>query len=186
MKNTFACVVLKPLKTSFSVISGSNLTMTSPKQSTTLSQKYYYERIKYFKEEAQKYPANHPQRSYVKRTAETTGLPYRTIQWVCQSQKSSSADMPDTATTTAHPESSAAVPISVPVKASETATPKMNSRSVIVDDFDKCVLRRKIQVSQSGSIKLLAVLRNDICCKGSEDSTGSGVPEGDVSARSKC
>ena len=120
--------------------------MTTPKTIyDTVSKNIITNVFKYFKEDAQKYPANHPERSYMKRTAEATGLPYRTIQWVCQSQKSSSAAMPGTATTTAHSGYSGAVPISVPVNASEPATPKVNSRSVIVDDFDKCVIRRKIQ-----------------------------------------
>ena len=83
--------------------------------------------------------------------------------------------MPGTATTTTHSGYSGAVPISVPVKASETATPKVNSRSVIFDDFDKCVIRRKIQEfytvrKQLPTIdKLLAVLRDDICFKGSRE-----------------
>ena len=89
--------------------------------------------------------------------------------------------MPGTATTTAHSGYSDAVPISVPVKASKPATPKVNSRSVIVDDFDKCVIRRKIQEfytvrKQLPTIdKLLAVLRDDICFKGSRETLGKIV-----------
>ena len=47
--------------------------------------------FKYFKDEAMKFPPNHPQRSYVKKTTEATGLSQRTISWMCQSLKSSTA-----------------------------------------------------------------------------------------------
>ena len=37
------------------------------------------------------FPPNHPQRSYVRKTPEATGLPQRTISWICQSPKSCTA-----------------------------------------------------------------------------------------------
>ena len=38
-----------------------------------------------------KFAPHHPQRSYVKKTPEATGLPQRTISWICQSPKSCTA-----------------------------------------------------------------------------------------------
>ena len=98
-----------------------------------------------------KFPPNHPQRSYVKKTAEATGLPQRTISWLCQSPKSSSsssaaAQTSQSVTTPAElPASSTAARIPVPDKTSPSATRKVHPRAIIVDDFDKCVIRRKIQ-----------------------------------------
>ena len=54
-------------------------------------QKYRFEWPQYFKVEAMKFPTNHPQRSYVKKTTEATGLSQRTISWICQNPKSSTA-----------------------------------------------------------------------------------------------
>ena len=87
-----------------------------------------------------KFPPNHPQRSYVKKTTEATGLSQRTISWICQSPKSSTAS------------SSTAAGIPAPDKTSSPATRKEHPRAFIVDDFDKCVIRRKSKnFTRSGS-----------------------------------
>ena len=96
--------------------------------------------FKYFKDESLKFPPNQPQKSYLKKTAEVTGLHHRTISWICQSAKtstasSSAAQMP-VPTTPALPATS---------NAAQSATQKENSRAIILDDFDKCVIRRTIQ-----------------------------------------
>ena len=44
-----------------------------------------------------KFPPNHPQRSNVTKTPEATGLPQRTISWICQSPKSCTASSSDAA-----------------------------------------------------------------------------------------
>ena len=93
---------------------------------------------------------NHPQRSYVKKPTEATGLSQRTISWICQSPKSSTASS-STAARNSQPvstppelqASSTAAGIPVPDKTSPPATQKVHPRAFIVDDFDKCVIRRK-------------------------------------------
>ena len=57
----------------------------------TVSKNIVLNVFKYFKVEAVKFPPNYPQRSYVKKTTEATGLSQRTISWICQSPKSSTA-----------------------------------------------------------------------------------------------
>ena len=96
------------------------------------------------------FPPNHPQRSYVKKTTEVTGLSHRTISWICQSPKSSTASSSAAArnsqSVSTPPElqaSSTAAGIPVPNKTSPPATRKEHPRAFIVDDFDKCVIRRK-------------------------------------------
>ena len=106
---------------------------------------------KYFKDEAMKLPPNHPERGYVKnKTVESTCLPQWTISWICQSPKSSTASSSAAAknsqSVTTQPElpaSSTAARIPVPDKTSPPATRKVHPRAIIVDDFDKCVIRRK-------------------------------------------
>ena len=105
------------------------------------------------------FPPNHPQRSYVKKTTEATGLSHRTISWICQSPKSSTASSSAAArnsqsvsTPTELQASSTAAGISVPDKTSPPATRKDHPRAFIVDDFDKCVIRRKSKnFTRSGS-----------------------------------
>ena len=74
----------------------------------TVSKRIFLNVYMYFKEEAMKFPPNHPQRSYVKKTAEATGLPQRTISWICQSPKfymaSSSAAAQNSQSVTTPPE----------------------------------------------------------------------------------
>ena len=115
--------------------------------------------FKYFKDESLKFPPNHPQISYLKKTAEVTGLHHRTISWICQSAMTSTAS------------SSAAqmpVPTTPALPASSNAARKEHSRAIILDDFDKCVIRRTIQEfytvrKQLPTMdKLLAVLRVEI------------------------
>ena len=97
------------------------------------------------------FPPNHPQRSYVKKTTEATGLSQRTISWICQSPKlpstaSSSAAARNSQLVSTPPElqaPSTAAGIPVPDKTSPPATRKIHPRAFIVDDFDKCVIRRK-------------------------------------------
>ena len=102
-----------------------------------------------------KLPPNHPQRSYVKKTTEATGLSQRTISWICQSPKSSTASFLAAARMSTPPElqaSSTAAGIPVPDKTSPPATRKVHPRAFIVDDFDKCVIRRKSKnFTRSGS-----------------------------------
>ena len=83
------------------------------------------------------------------KTAEATGLPQRTIS--CQSPKSSTASSSAAAqnsqSVTTPPEllaSTTAARIPVPDKTSPPATRKVHPIAIIVDDFDKCVIRRKI------------------------------------------
>ena len=105
------------------------------------------------------FPPNHPQRSYVKKTTEATGLSQMTISWICQSPKSSTASSSAAArnsqSVSTQPElqaSSTAAGIPVPDKTSPPATRKVHPRAFIVDDFDKCVIRRKSKnFTRSGS-----------------------------------
>ena len=105
------------------------------------------------------FPPNHPQGSYVKKTTEATGLSQRTISWICQSPKSSTASSSAAArnsqSVSTQPElqaSSTAAEIQVPGKTSPPATRKEHPRAFIVDDFDKCVIRRKSKnFTRSGS-----------------------------------
>ena len=85
------------------------------------------------------------------KTAEATGSPQRTISWICQSPKSSTASSSAAAqnsqsvtTPPKLPASTTAARIPVPDKTSPPATRKEHPRSILVDDFDKCVIRRKI------------------------------------------
>ena len=101
-----------------------------------------------------KFPPNHPQRSYVKKTMEATGLSQRTNSWICQSPKflSCSSELPSVRTPPELPASSTAAGIPAPDKTSPSATRKVHPRAFIVDDFDKCVIRRKSKnFTQSGS-----------------------------------
>ena len=98
-----------------------------------------------------KLPPNHPERRYVKKTAESTGLPQWAISWIFQSPKSatasSSAAAKNSQSVTTQPElpaSSTAARIPMPDKTSPPSTRKVHPRAIIVDDFDKCVIRRKI------------------------------------------
>ena len=105
------------------------------------------------------FPPNHPQMSYVKKTTEATGLSHRTISWICQSPKSSTASSSAAAwnsqSVSTPPElqaSSTAAGIPVPDKTSPPATRKEHPRAFIVDDFDKCVIRQKSKnFTRSGS-----------------------------------
>ena len=121
----------------------------------------------YFKDEAMKFPPNHPQRSYVK-TAEATGLPQRTISWICKSPKSSmarsSAAAKNSQSVTTPPElttSTTAAPIPVPDKTSPPATRKVHPRVIIVDDFDRYVIRRKI--AEDGFKTITAERSRPVC-----------------------
>ena len=106
---------------------------------------------KYFKDEAMKFPPNQAQRSYVKKTAEVTSLPQLTISRICKSSKSSTASYSAAAqnsqSVTVPPElpaSSSAARIPMADKTSPPATRKDHPRAIIVDDFDKCVIQRKM------------------------------------------
>ena len=131
--------------------------------------------FKYFKDESLKFPPNHPQRSYLKKTAEVTGLHHRTISWIFQSAKtstasSSAAQMPVPTTPALSASSNAAQ-----VETAPSATRKEHSRAIVLDDFDKCAIRRTIQEfytvrKQLPTMdKLLAVLRVEINSKGCRD-----------------
>ena len=82
------------------------------------------------------------------KTADATGMPQRTIS--CQSPKSSTASSSAAAqnsqSVTRPPElaSTTAARIPVPDKTAPPATRKVHPIAIIVDDFDKCVIRRKI------------------------------------------
>ena len=65
--------------------------MATPKIYDTDSKNSVLNVYNYFKDEAMKFPPNHPQRSYVKKTAEAAGLPQRNISWMYQSPMSSTA-----------------------------------------------------------------------------------------------
>ena len=105
------------------------------------------------------FPPNHPQRSFVKKTTEAFGLSQKTISWICQSPKSSTASSSAAArnsqSVSTPPElqaSSTAAGIPVPDKTPTPATRKEHPRAFIVDDFDKCVIRRKSEnFTRSGS-----------------------------------
>ena len=76
-----------------------------------------------------KFPPNHPQRSYVKKTLEATGLPQRAISWICQSPKSCSAS------SSAAAQNSQLVTTPPELPASSTAALlKMDSRPALPDD----------------------------------------------------
>ena len=73
-------------------IAGSSLIMATPRKIyDTVSKTIKLNVSKYFKDEWLKFPPNHPQRSYLKKTAEVTGLHHMTISWICQSTKTSTA-----------------------------------------------------------------------------------------------
>ena len=95
----------------------------------TVSKTIILNMFKYFKDESLKFPANHPQRSYLKKTAEVTDLHYRTISWICQSAKTSTASssvaqMPVHTTTALPASSNAAQATTAP-----SATRKEHSRA---------------------------------------------------------
>ena len=128
--------------------------------------------FKYYKDESLKFPPNHPQRSYLKKTAEVTGLHHRAISWICQSAKLSTASLSaaqmSVPTTPALPASSN----TAQVETAPSATRKVHTRAIILDDFDKCVIRRTIQECYTvwkqlpTMDKLLTVLRGEINFKG--------------------
>ena len=102
-----------------------------------------------------KFPPNHPQRSYVTKTAEATGLHHRTIVWICKSSKSSTASSSAEAknslsitTPSALPASSSAARIPLTDKTSPPVSQKVHTGAIIVDYFDKEVIRRKIIQNQ--------------------------------------
>ena len=81
---------------------------------------------------------------------EATGLNQRTISWICQSPKSSTASSSAAArnsqSVSTPPElqaSSTVAKIQVPGNTSAPATRKEHPRAFIVVDVDKCVIRRK-------------------------------------------
>ena len=88
--------------------------------------------FKYFKDESLKFPPNHPQRSYLKKTAEVTGLHHRTISWIFQSAKtstaSSSATQMPVPTTPALPASSNAAQVETAPSATRKYTPELYFR----------------------------------------------------------
>ena len=129
--------------------------MATPKvMYDTVSKSFILNVSKYFKDEAMKFPPNHPRRSYVKKTMEATGLPQRTISLIYEAP-SLLRQVPLLQLRTTPPElpaSSTADWIQVPDKRSPPATRKVYPRATIVDDADKCVIRRKYQrILQSGS-----------------------------------
>ena len=76
-----------------------------------------------------KFPPNHPQGSYVKKTPEATGLPQRTISWICQSPKSC------TASSSAAAQNSQSVTTPPELSASSTAALlKMDIRPALPND----------------------------------------------------
>ena len=102
------------------------------------------------------------------KTAEATGLPQRTVSWICQSPKSftasSSAAAQNSQSVTTTPEllaSTTAARMPVPDKTSPPATRKVHPRAIIVDDFDKCVIRRKI--AEDGFKTITAERLRSVC-----------------------
>ena len=98
------------------------------------------------------------------------GLPQRNITWMCQSPMSSTASSSAAAqnsqSVTTPPESrgpasSTAAGIPVPDKTSPSATRKWHPRAIIVDDFDKCVIRRKI--AEAGCKTITAERSRSVC-----------------------
>ena len=95
-------------------------------------QKYCLNVFKYFKDEAIKFPPNHPQRSYVKKTTEATGFlkgPSLGYVRAPSSTAGSSAAAQNSQSVTSPPEipaSSTAARIPVPDKRSPPATWKMH------------------------------------------------------------
>ena len=76
-----------------------------------------------------KFPPNHPQRSYVKKTPDATGLPQRTISRICQSLKSCTAS----SSAAAQNLQTVSTPPELPVS-STAALLKMDSRPALPND----------------------------------------------------
>ena len=97
-----------------------------------------------------KFPPNHPQMSYVKKTTEATGLSQK-VNLLDMSKPevfygkflSCCSELPSVRTPPELQTSSTADGIPAPDKTSPPATRKVHPRAFIVDDFDKCVIRRK-------------------------------------------
>ena len=114
-------------------IAGSSLIMATPRKIyDTVFKTIILNMFKYFKDESLKFPPNHPQRSYLKKTAEVTGLHHRTISWIFQSAKtstasSSAAQMP-VPTIPALPASSNAAQVETAPSATRKYTPELYFR----------------------------------------------------------
>ena len=114
-------------------IADSSLIMATPRKIyDTVSKTIILNVFKYFKDESLKFPPNHPQRSYLMKTAEVTGLHHRTISWICQSAKTSTASsfaaqMP-VPTTPALPVSSNAAQVETAPSATQKYTPELYFR----------------------------------------------------------
>ena len=100
------------------------------------------------------------------KTAEATGLPQRTIS--CKSPKSSTASSSAAAqnsqSVTTPPElltSTTASRIPVPDNTSPPATRIVHPIAIIVDDFDKCVIRQKI--AEDGFKTITAERLRSVC-----------------------
>ena len=112
-------------------IAGSSLIMATPRKIyDTVSKTIILNMFKYFKDESLKFPSNHPQRSYLKKTV--TGLNHRTISWIFQSAKtstaSSSATQMPVPTTPALPASSNAAQVEKAPSATRKYTPELYFR----------------------------------------------------------
>ena len=114
-------------------IAGSSLIMATPRKIyDTVSKTIILNMFKYFKDESLKFPPNHPQRSYLKKTAEVTGLHQKTISWIFQKTKtstaSSSATQMPVPTTPALPASSNAAQVETAPSATRKYTPELYFR----------------------------------------------------------
>ena len=142
MKCLHICAPKQPLRNNFWLHCGFESHYGNTKEDLRHSlQNIVLNVFKYFKEEAMKFPPNHPQRSYVKKTAEATGLPQRTISWQCQSPKSSSSS-----SGAAQTSQSVTTPAELPASSTSdhsagqditTCDSESAPRAIIVDGFDK-------------------------------------------------
>ena len=144
--------------------------MATPKIYDTVSKNSVLNVYKYFKDGAMKFQPNHPQRSYVKKTAEAAGLPQRNISLMCyspmSSTASSSAAAQNSQSVTTPPELLGASLLhcsSDPSARQDITTcyPEMASRAIIVDDFYKCVIRRKI--AEAGFKTIITARWQSVC-----------------------
>lgn len=115
--------------------------------------------LRFFKSEADTEELKIPMKSFLKRAAAATGVNERTIQRLSKT--------PETKATSS----------------SATASVIQRKNAVVIDDFDKCVIRRKLQEfytlkKQLPTIKkLLEVLKRDINFNGSRETVRKVVKE---------
>ena len=154
-------------------IAGSSLIMATPRKIyDTVSKTIILNMFKYFKDESLKFPPNHPQRSYLKKTV--TGLNHRTISWICQSARRRRQVRLQHRCQSLQHQHCQLRPMQLRLRQHHLQL-ESTLQSYILDDCDKCVRRRTIQEiytvrKQLPTIaKLLVVLRVEINFNGCRD-----------------